>query len=193
MDYHVHNFSIPIFQFKLDNWEEKKEKIMSFYPSDSELRYTGEVATDFTANLPSVKRRGEIVDIFAPELTEVMHTMGAEGWHVKQPWFEVAKKGDFHGPHTHGPIGMSAVCYVEFNKYEHTPTIFAPPFTDIFNSLTPTYAPDADEGTLVVFPASLLHWTERNASEQRRVAVSFNVDMSVGGVANTVQTINFND
>ena len=41
MDYHVHNFSIPIFQFKLDNWEEKKEKIMSFYPSDSELRYTG--------------------------------------------------------------------------------------------------------------------------------------------------------
>ena len=109
-----------------------------------------------------------------------MHTMGAEGWHVKQPWFEVAKKGDFHGPHTHGPIGMSAVCYVEFNKYEHTPTIFAPPFTDIFNSLTPTYAPDADEGTLVVFPASLLHWTERNASEQRRVAVSFNVDMSVG-------------
>ena len=38
-----------------------------------------EVATDFTANLPSVKRRGEIVDLFAPELTEVMHTMGAEG------------------------------------------------------------------------------------------------------------------
>ena len=78
------------------------------------------------------------------------------------------------GPHTHGVIGWSGVLYVEFDKYEHSPTEFQGPLHDVNNGQQLEYKPEVEEGDIIIFPSCLTHWVSPNQSKKRRTIMSFN-------------------
>ena len=63
------------------------------------------------------------------------------------------------------------------NKKKHQPTIFISPFNDPLGNLI-EYAPDVDEGDIIIFPSMLTHYVLPNKSSDIRIILSFNVNIS---------------
>ena len=73
-------------------------------------------------------------------------------------------------------MGFSAVCFVEYDQEVHTPTQFIAPFNDFMQGNTLQYSPSCVmEGTLLIFPSVIHHFTLPNTSDKRRIALSFNL------------------
>lgn len=189
-DYILPIFSVPLFHYKVENWEEKKEALLEIYEERSKnkdkFRVSGslvnnlDVETDYHYNYDNGNEMEEeekyadfITDIFEAELMDFCNATGL-GAEVGNCWFEKATKYKFHSCHNHGPVGYSAVCFIKFKQKEHTPTVFMNPITadDRNNNFVP---PGVREGSLLIFPSYLSHYTAPNLSDTERIILSFNM------------------
>tara|TARA_B100001094_G_scaffold327296_1_gene385164 strand:+ start:37510 stop:38184 length:675 start_codon:yes stop_codon:yes gene_type:complete len=180
-DYIIPIFSVPLFHYKVENWPEKKEKLMELYNKRLEsnmLKRTGgmnDVETDYHANFDNeYNYSDDITDIFESELVDFADASDL-AISVNSTWFERSSKNSLHSCHNHGPIGYSAVCFIQFDPKYHTPTVFMNPVTAAVSpcSLMP---PGIREGSLILFPSYLLHFTNSNESDVDRIILSFNLE-----------------
>jgi len=180
-DYIIPLFSVPLFHYKVENWPEKKERLLELYNSRVEsnlLKKTGgtlDVDTDYHANYDNeYNYSDEITDIFESELMDFSETSNLQ-IEVNSTWFERSSKNSSHACHNHGPMGYSAVCFIQFDPKHHTPTVFMNPLTAAVSpcSLMP---PGIREGSLILFPSYLLHFTNSNESDLDRIILSFNLN-----------------
>jgi len=162
-------FQIPFLQLECNNWDVKKQKLLEI-PKD--LFKSVFINTDYFNNQDYTHK---VSDIFTDEMYQFQNILGIKQASIKKAWFELAEKHDYHGPHTHGAVGYSAVCYINYHK-SHTPTKFIAPFKNWINGNDIVFSPSVQEGTIIFFPSALLHYTEANNADDQRLIISFNID-----------------
>ena len=89
-------------------------------------------------------------------------------------WFQKYKNSMNHDVHTHGAVGYSSVCFIEYDTNEHGSTTFISPFQNS-NGIHEKYQPEIKEGDIVFFPSNLLHYAPLNCSNKERIIASFNL------------------
>lgn len=173
-------FSIPLYRFAVPGWPAKKKRILAALPeiSDKHRSPAGDTFTDFFLNnegtsLPAYK--DVVVDAISDCLDEFQQDYPAKV-DLSSMWFERSLRSNYHGAHNHGSLGFSAVLFVEFDALEHRPTRFISPFMGFYAGGLIEFRPEAvSEGTLLMFPAIVLHEVEPNQSDKARTIISFNV------------------
>jgi hypothetical protein len=65
---------------------------------------------------------------------------------------------------------------MEFDNTEHKPVVFVSPWKDVFNgNIVLAESSEIKEGTILVFPSFLEHFTDPNQSDKVRTSLSFNL------------------
>ena len=179
----VNMFYVPLILIQCEEWHKKKKKIEEIYKKQKKyIDHFGndDCKTDYFDVKENSKLawNDQIDDIFFEELSIVKKQLDLD-LHVTLSWFEVSDYGDCHNAHTHGNSGYSAVCYVDYNSEFHKPTIFLSPFKNFIDGSDLEYAPsNIEEGSLLFFPSSILHYTRPNRSKIPRKILSFNLKCS---------------
>jgi len=102
-------------------------------------------------------------------------------------WANVNAPGAAHGMHAHPNNFLSGVYYVQvqdggntinFHDPRAQTAVIRPPVTELTAYNTDQVVVAVSTGTLIIFPAWLLHSVDANASGETRVSVSFNVMFS---------------
>jgi hypothetical protein len=156
-------FSVPIFKYKVQNWDIKKKKLLELF-NIFQHKIVGNVITssiDIKTNILS-----EEIELFEKEL----------GFNLSATvtWFQQYHLNMDHSVHTHGPYGFSSVCYIEYDKENHDSTIFISPFGNNINGELDRYSPDVEEGDIIFFPSNLFHYVPVNLSKITRTIISSN-------------------
>jgi len=185
-DYLIPLYSVPLLHLKVKNWEEKKKYFWDMYEnriSDSKVfkksgRSSFDVETDYHANFDSQKHQdlSELIDNVLSEELDVISSVYDSGISLENSWFERSTKGKFHSTHNHGIRGLSAVLFMKFDPKHHTPTVFLNPLdSDCPISPHNEMPPGIREGSLIVFPAFLYHYTNPCETDEERIILSFNM------------------
>lgn len=172
-------FSVPIYHNKIDSWEKIKDNILSVYSnieSDMQLLDNNPVNTNY--HIDNKKIIENISNILKNEIEKFLINIGFGGCTIKTGWFEQSFFGNYHHPHNHGSTGYSAICFVKYDIEDHTPTYFISPFNNFVTGDDLNYFPnEIEEGSIIVFPSSILHYTIPNKSNKERLVLSFNMDV----------------
>jgi hypothetical protein len=180
-------FSIPFFTIsKLSNWEEKKNnllKILNEY-QDKVLR-RGNVLSSYNKENYSDSYQNfieKITEIFNEELHLIYEVFGSEKYpdkkaNILDAWFQEQKENMYHGPHIHGMNGLSVICFLEYDEKEHTSTQFISPYQDTLRGNFLNHSEKVTEGTMLIFPSNIMHYTEPNQSKKSRIIFSMNVEL----------------
>lgn len=159
-------FSVPIFKYKVQNWNIKKKKLLDLFNS-FQHKVIGNVITspmDIKTNILS-----EEIKIFENDI--------GFDFYSTEVWFQKYENNMNHAVHTHGPTGFSSVCFIEYNKSFHKPTTFVSPFGNYITRELERYEPDVEEGDIIFFPSNLLHYAPTNLSKSTRIIMSFNLSI----------------
>jgi hypothetical protein len=172
-------FSVPIFHIICENWKSKKEKLNELMKS-YEFKSSANVMTTYCENNNyglNGKLNKDIENIFSEELKIYQSNFSFPYFSVENSWFQIEKTGMNHNIHNHG-IGVSGICYLDYNENYHKPVNFVSPHVDVFDgSLEIVSLRDIKEGSLILFPSMISHFTHRNTSEHERKIVSFNINI----------------
>ncbi len=157
-------FSVPIFKYKVKNWEIKKKKLLDLF-NNLHHKVVGNVITspiDIKTNILL-----EEIKVFENEIQL--------NFYSTEVWFQKYEHNMNHAVHTHGPMGFSSVCFIEYDKNLHKPTTFISPFANYITGELERYEPDVEEGDVIFFPSNLLHYAPVNLSDKIRTIMSFNL------------------
>jgi len=157
-------FEIPYSHYSIDNWEEKKSKILS--QLDDKFTDYGDYELPPYERVVTESIKDELMD-FSGYLDFPLVIMAM--------WYERSKRSHCHPVHNHGGAGFSAVMYVEFNPEVHRSTVLYSPYNNPFTGALMSYAPNVKEGDIIFFPSSFLHEARPNESDETRTIVSFNM------------------
>jgi hypothetical protein len=161
-------FEVPIFKYQVKDWKVKKKKLLELFNS-LDHKFIGNVITSPIDIKSSILH--EEIKIFEKEVNLNLST--------SEVWFQKYENGMDHAVHHHGPIGFSAVCFIEYNKNNHLPTTFISPFGSNITGDLLRYGPDVEEGDIIFFPSNLHHYAPTNCSEYVRIIMSFNLDINI--------------
>lgn len=179
-------YSVPLIHLKLENWEEKKSILMKTYdsifvdPNNLNLVETEDygVVTDYhKAFVEDDFTTTEVIcEHFVDEL-EFISGVFNTGIQIQNSWFEKSSRNKQHTPHNHGNCGLSCVVFIKFDPKYHTPTIFIDPYLASDSSIAPqnSMPPGIREGSMIVFPSYLMHYTLPNLTDVDRIILSFNL------------------
>ena len=175
-DYNLGLFATPFCHRKIKNWKQKKSQLLKLKVKNH-LKYIKEenITTDFPySNENNYSQK--IEKILKEELDSIYMSLGVENYYIRNSWIEVASKDMDHQVHNHGGLGLSAIVYLDYNPKYHSPTGFIS-LTNHFDTGTSSlYFPnDIDDGSLVVFPSVVNHFSKRNDSDVPRTILSFNM------------------
>lgn len=190
-DYLIPLYSVPLLHLKIEDWEYKKKSFFDIYnirssdnnifKSNSKSKF--EVETDYHYNLseePSTSLSECIVNNLSNEL-EIITNIYQMDISVENCWFEKSVKGKYHSVHNHGHTGLSAVLFMKFDPKFHTPTVFINPMSASDGRCGPQneMPPGIREGSLIVFPAFVNHYTSPCETDEERIILSFNMSLSM--------------
>lgn len=102
---------------------------------------------------------------------------------LKNSWINIADKDDHHGHHCHPGYSISGVYYYRVNEKQGTisfnnpnPLMFACNFPQgVACPQTVDIIPD--DGDILLFPSWLVHSTRKNATDEQRISIAFNIDI----------------
>lgn len=171
-------FSVPIIYYPIKDWSVNKKRILDALPDEEGLlEPDGSLYTDFFEErvdkedkLPSYA--DVVIDIIKPYLADFTDQRRVE---FTDMWYQYQNPGIDHGCHNHGHSGWSSVIYVEFDPVVHQGTQFYSPFNNPWNGNLELYIPPVDEGSMVIFPSTIIHESLKNNSDKRRTIVSYNL------------------
>ena len=171
-------FYIPLVKFSIEKWHTKKKELIDLKEKHKNLFRKDQdhnVQTNFHQDRQVLIE--PLSNILSEEIKYFLSLMSLKSCSMQGAWYELASKDVFHDIHTHGPVGYSSVCYVEFDKEEHRGTRFISPFADFLTGTSLIGEAKVDEGDIIFFPSSLMHYTIPNKSNKERLILSFNLVM----------------
>jgi RNAse (barnase) inhibitor barstar len=176
----IPEFNVPFYQIKVSDWENKKKRLLDVYSKvknnlvcDDPVSF---VYSDFRNQDYYNNYFGEITEILDEELNEFSVQSNLEQEVNITCWFQKYTEGCFHAPHTHGALGYSSVCFIEYDENEHKPTRFISPIQNpMTGSLMDYFPQNITEGTIIFFPAYLTHYVLPNDSKKIRIILSMNI------------------
>jgi hypothetical protein len=172
-------FCVPLFVYQCTNWGHKKLLLNELYGKiQDNVKLVNKVYTDFSNKKEKVQvYNSQVESIFEDEIGLLKKELGIDyNYRIINSWFEVAEQNNYHNIHTHGDVGYSAVCFINFNLLEHSSTIFLSQYKDPITGKDISFQdPSVEEGTIIFFPSSLQHFTRPNTSHSLRKVISFNL------------------
>ncbi len=168
----VELFKIVAHQFPILNWADKKNRIVNEIDFS---KLTRKEKQGFLSDRNESSYAEKFMDIFQDELQMFRQEIEKFSFDLVDVWTAEYHKGDWHPPHSHGPMGYSGILYLDFDMNEHGPTYFINPFVDPSQGDTVIKFPIAMEGVITIVPSSLLHFTYPNESEKIRRIVGFDL------------------
>lgn len=172
-------FSVPVFHTVCNNWHDKKVQLLDLI-KNYKFEDVGNVITSYSEkNNFGIKSNlnKKLEEIFSFELSSFQEKFNFPYFSIENSWFQIEKQGMYHDVHNHG-IGISAICYLEYDRNHHKPVNFVSPHFDVFDgSLEIISLSNIDEGSLILFPSIISHFTHKNTSEYERKVVAFNINI----------------
>jgi len=169
-------FDIPVFSYTVQNWKSKKTQITEWLDKTTLSRpQRGHFYSDREFSRYNKFYAKGFADLLHFELKSFKDEVELPSLSMVDVWFVEYEKGDFHVPHTHRSVGFSGILYVNFNKEEHPSTTFIQPWPGIFEDETIMKNVEAQEGTVLIVPSNLLHFTEPSKSDQKRTIMGFDL------------------
>ena len=165
-------FTIPYWSFDLnENWKKNKstlKKLIKKYPyGRSTCFYSNKDKTDHAFSeslLPIIKSQIEIV---SKEINRslILH----------EAWSCFYKKGDSIVIHKHSNEGLSGILYLEYNEKINSKTTYQQPFQSFWNDKSFFVIPPAKEGTLLIVPSFVEHFTLPEKTNKIKEIISFDL------------------
>lgn len=201
-DFVIPMFSVPLVHIEIKDWNNKKQQLLNLYNTVYCNNYVKgncfDVKTDYHYNTETSSNYSpQIHNILSQEISLAQDILlhpndfynfdldnpyegGCNGeyfFRLENSWFESSLKGSRHEVHNHGPVGYSCVVFIEYDKEEHSPTRFLNPYFSSFFGNNCDFCPDhlVKEGSLIIFPSPVLHFTHPNTSDKIRLILSWNM------------------
>ena len=167
-------FQTDFYQYPIENWKSKKEKLLEYINFDDMVRNPNQMfeSDKHTNNSGYLKLFGET---FNQELNFFKAEANLPQFALTKVWTVNYKKGDMHGPHNHAGSGYSGILYFNYDEDEHTPTHFVYPLNDPIHDQTMISKPSAFEGLMLIVPSNILHYTKPNYSDKNRTIIGFDI------------------
>src|SRR6056300_803885 len=96
---------------------------------------------------------------------------------IEDIWSVSYKKGEYHTPHDHGSVGLSGILYLNMDKTSPV-TQYIQPWNDWYSDRTIYYPLPVVEGTIVVVPKFVRHFTEPSKSKKIKRIISWDMKIS---------------
>lgn len=170
----IQAFYVPIFKVSIDQWQDKKQKLLDLIDFDDPTLWHDSHFTDYHKNSKSgCAYTLDFMNILNDELNDIIRAMG-KGINIQLLWAQRYAAKQYMAAHNHGNTGYSCVLYADFDAQEHTATRFFAPFHNFHTGKSLEYTPQVQEGDMIFFPSILFHDAAPNASEKQRTIFSFN-------------------
>ena len=157
-------FSIDIQQFKVSNWTNKKNKLLELFENSDKKKIKNVITTNYDVHCK----------LFEDEIKKIENEYHTN-FYICQMWFQKYDITMDHAAHTHGPMGISSVCFINYDKSVHKPVTFISPFNNPLSGCPEIFQPTIEEGDIIFFPSNILHYAPVNTSEKQRIILSFNL------------------
>ncbi len=192
-------FATPIFALQygdtkiIKSHTELKDRALSLEKEDSGRKVSNEggfQSNEFTMeDSLSNKFFFEVLPVIQ-QYTSVFQLAYNHDTKLSNLWFNVNRKHNFNYPHTHGDSQISGIYYLSapensgnlmFNNPDYmikNLPFFSGPFKnhDSFNSVQFRVTPK--ENLLVLFPSHIEHYVEPNKSDEPRISIAFNINIT---------------
>lgn len=175
MKNYIEKFTIPYWQLQVDDWSNKKSKLLDLYHSRHRHMLYGEQITDYNSNN---NYHLVVQDILEEDLLRARRALDLDHFPgtIQSCWFQGYERSHYHGIHNHGIGGFSSVLFIEFDPEYHEATTFVAPFNEWLRNDMIEWKPDnVTEGTMIFFPMNLPHFAPTNTSDVPRLILSCNI------------------
>tara|TARA_Y100000114_G_C11757654_1_gene327790 strand:+ start:1329 stop:1850 length:522 start_codon:yes stop_codon:yes gene_type:complete len=165
-------FAIPIFKIEVNNFKKKKKELINIFSHFPEKKIG---LQDFFTNRQS-NRKG-LSDSFANvckeeliKLTELIQRNVS----IEDVWSTSYKRGNYHPVHNHGSLGLTGILYLDMPKDAPT-TEYIQPWNDIVTDTTSYSSVPTEEGTIVIVPSFINHFTKPSKSKKIKRIISWDM------------------
>tara|TARA_B100000965_G_C19539694_1_gene734997 strand:- start:610 stop:1218 length:609 start_codon:yes stop_codon:yes gene_type:complete len=191
-------FPEPVFHYKLNNYQDHNKKLLKYiydlYENDKKGVQRSNVDGWHSRSFKIVDKESPAYAFFQETKKNVEDVFKVYGWkydpmkvRLTEMWAIINKKNNLNTIHTHPNNHLSAAYYVKAPencgkiKFINPNSVAKERFPKIdekteFNQNSVEINPI--EGDLLIFPAYLMHGVNRNQSDEDRVVISFNIDIS---------------
>ena len=168
-------FSIPMWSLPTLNFSNKKKQLEKLVKGFPEKRHGMQT---FATNRQS--DRSGFAEAFANicgEELNMLSTRLKKDIQIEDIWSVSYKKGEYHTPHDHGSVGLSGILYLNMDKTSPV-TQYIQPWNDWYSDRTIYYPLPVVEGTIVVVPKFVRHFTEPSKSKKIKRIISWDMKIS---------------
>ena len=167
-------FTIPMWALPVLNFSKKKKQLEKLCKAFPEIRQGMQpFATNRQRERPGFSQA--FSEICKEELT-MLSTKLQKNLQIDDIWSVSYKKGEYHTPHNHGAVGLTGILYLNLPK-DGAVTQYIQPWNDWLTDRTIYYPLPVKEGTIVVVPKFVRHFTEPSKSKKLKRIISW--DMSL--------------
>lgn len=195
IDYNVENiFPVPIHIIDINNFSSLQKKLIYLaYKEEKGSKGQGRKASNvggyqsfpFQLQEKNNKLSQVLLDIFS-NLPCFKESIKFES----SAWININKSGDSNQYHNHPATNLAGVLWIKIPENSGNIRFLSPynfsaygeinSYADEFKKMTACYYDyvyKPKEGTMLIFPAHLVHKVEENTSNEDRISVSFNIDL----------------
>ena len=163
-------FHVPCWKIQVNNFKEKKKKLIKILESFPEKEIQ-----DFDTNRQT--NRFGLVEKFHSIMGEEMEEFSRDikkDFAIHEMWSITYDKGDHHASHNHGSIGLTGILYLDLPK-DSPKTDYIQPWNDYEDDTISHKRIPIVEGDIVIVPSFVLHFSRPNKSNSKKRIVSWDM------------------
>ena len=167
-------FSIPLYTYEVDDWKNKKKEIVGWLKKTkfSRNQLDNHFNTDRLRLQQNKFYSEDFVRLVDNELQLFRQEADLETIFISDIWFVEYENGDYHSPHTHESARFSGILYVNLDD-ENPMTTFVQPWYSYWGTKQMTV--EVKEGTMLIVPSHVMHFSRPNASVNTKTVLSFDM------------------
>lgn len=165
-------FRIPYWTIPTLSFTEKKKQLTNLFKAHPDRKHGIQT---FSTNRQSQRQglKDAFVNIIGEEL-EMLSKKLAKDIEITDVWSVSYKKGEYHSPHNHGSTGLSGILYLDLDEKSPS-TTYIQPWNDFYTDNTIYYPLPVREGTIVVIPQFITHFSSPNKSTKIKKIISWDM------------------
>ena len=165
-------FNIPYWTIPAINFSEKKKKLQALCKRHPESKH-GIQTFSTNRQAPRIQFKEDLTVIIEEELSMLSDKLQRD-IRIDDAWSVSYKKGDYHSVHNHGSVGLSGILYLDQPK-DAPVTHYMQPWNDYITDRTVYLPIPIQEGTIVVVPQFIQHFSQPNHSKKIKRIISWNL------------------
>ena len=164
-------FNIPYYTIPTLNFSTKKKMLINLLKSYPEKKHG--IQTFATNRQTDRSGLAEAFTQIVGEELELLSSKIKKHLHLKDIWSVSYSKGDYHSPHNHGSTGLSGILYLDLPK-DAPVTSYIQPWNNIETDTTIYYPLPVQEGTIVIVPQFIQHFSPPSKTKKRIISWDMN-------------------